>query len=171
MGILAMAGGVLAIAALTSAGMASGCHVEPNPEYFEGGALGYCSGFAAKPITAGECRGCSGGAFALCNGNSFNECTCELPVDYSLDAGTFAPDSPVITEAGPRSSSFEAGGLVAICCEGNMAREIPSANCPLNCPPLSVAWALCEGNAWAQCACSMPPGFVEVPPGYICDGG
>lgn len=164
---------VTAVAALASGGvtiasLASACHMEPNPVYLEGGAaLGYCAGFTAITLRAGVCRGCSGEAFALCNGNSFNECTCDLPSDYSLDSGTFeAASSAPITEGGLTPVTVEGGRYP--CCEGEVYREIPASDCPANCAG-ELAYLICENSAWAACACSIPSGFKL--PTETCDGG
>src|SRR5580658_2302771 len=111
-GAAVAAAGALAGTGIAAVGMAAACRTEPNPEYYEGGALGYCSGFTAKPLAAGECRGCNGEAFALCNGSSFTECACELPSDYSLDSGTFEAETPIVEEGG--LTPFDASGLP--CC-------------------------------------------------------
>jgi hypothetical protein len=164
-GILGAAAFGLESAGLGTFGLASACRMEPNPEPFEGGEV-YCSGFTAKPIPAKECRGCSGGAFALCNGNTFSECTCELPSDYSLDAGTFEAESPPISNGAPVSVTFEAGRLP--CCEGKVVREIPKVQCPTNCGG-EVAWVICQDNAWTECACDIPDGYSLSD--VTCDGG
>jgi hypothetical protein len=168
LGVLVTAAAALAGAGMTIAGMASACNMEPDPVYFAGGkALGYCSGFTAKTLRAGECHACSGEAFALCNGTSFNECTCQLPGDYSLDAGTFEGASPTpIADGGLTPISVEGGRYP--CCEGNVYREIPASDCPSPCAG-EVAYLICQDNAWTACACSIPAGFAL--PTNICDGG
>jgi|HubBroStandDraft_1064217.scaffolds.fasta_scaffold428186_1 hypothetical protein len=167
--VVSTAAVALASAGVATAGLSSACTTEANPEYLEGGkALGYCSGFTAVPLAEGECPGCKGQAFALCNGTSFNECVCgEIPSDYSFDSGTFEAESPVIVEGG--LTSFEDGSaLPCPVCEDKSAEEIPAAACPSHCAGV-VAYALCVGNAYTQCACDMPEGYSL--PTYTCDGG
>jgi len=159
--------GALAWGAVAAAGAASGCTTEPNPEYFEGGGLGACSGFYAKPIPASDCPGCSGGAFALCNGTSFNECVCDLPSDYSLDSGTFEASVVEITEGGLTSFDATMMGLPG-CCKGKSVLEIPASNCPSPCAG-PVGYAVCNGDAYNECACSIPPGYALST--ATCDGG
>jgi hypothetical protein len=159
--------GALAGVEIATAGMTEACHMEPNPEHYEAGAaLGYCSGFTAKPLAAGECRGCSGAAFALCNGVTFTECACELPSDYSLDSGTFEAETPVIEEGG--LTPFDATGLP--CCKGNTVFEIPSSYCPSHCAGV-VAYAICEDNAYTECNCDIPERYSLPGPDFVCDGG
>jgi hypothetical protein len=166
LGVLVMSAGALASTGVTSAGLASACRMEPDPVFLEGGAaLGYCSGFFAKPLRTGECPGCSGEAFALCNGNSFNECTCELPSEYSLDSGTFQGATPGMA-AGLTPITVEAGRYP--CCEGNVYREIPAFVCPAHCAG-EVAYLICQGDAWTACSCEIPAGFNL--PDITCDGG
>src|SRR5579871_6436610 len=86
--VLLVAGGAAAAVAACSSG--------PLPHPFVGN-LGSCEGQLAVQVPSSECRlsftsaasACSGSvAYALCNGNSFNVCTCDLPSDYFFDGGT-----------------------------------------------------------------------------------
>jgi hypothetical protein len=166
LGVLAMAGALLWVIA-TAASFESACIEEPNPSAFDGGALGYCSGYTAMRITAGACSGCSGEAYALCNGDRFTECACDLPSIYSLDAGTFEAAVNYIEEGGLTALSEDAGEQLP-CCEGDTVFEIPAVNCPSHCKG-PIGYAVCHDNAYTECACSIPPGFVLST--ITCDGG
>jgi hypothetical protein len=163
-GVFVAAAGTVARAGLVTGGLSSACTTEPDPVYYDGGGDAYCSGLFAKPIPARECTGCSSQAFALCNGNTFNECICELPSDYSLDSGTFEAANPLSPEGS--LASFDASILP--CCQGKAALEIPAANCPLSCAG-TVAYAICQDNAYTVCACDIPREYAL--PDYTCDGG
>jgi hypothetical protein len=154
-------GGVIA------SGMSSACTTEPDPVYFQGSSLGSCSGFTAKAIPASECKGCSGQAFALCNGTVYSECACELPSVYSQDAGTFEATVVEITDGGLTGFDSNGFGLPA-CCTGKSVLEIPASSCPSNCAN-PVGYAVCDDGLYTQCACSIPAGFALST--ATCDGG
>jgi hypothetical protein len=120
----------------------------------------------AKPIPGDKCPGCGGGAFALCNGTIFNECECDLPSEFSLDAGTFEASIVYLTEGGV--TTFDAGATTYPCCSGNTYLEIPANECPSNCKE-KVGYVLCYENSFSQCACSVPEGYTLST--ITCDGG
>lgn len=152
---------VLAFAAC--AGVASACSgAEPTANYFNGSDLGYCSGFQVQEIRAAECGHQEGGvncpgttAYALCNGTSYTECTCEIPAGYSLDGGVVDSGlSPQVNGVVPFS------GDTPPCCGGNVLFEIPGPECSLaNCRG-NVAYAVCQGGAYSGCACDPPDGYA-----------
>jgi hypothetical protein len=149
-----------------AASLGSACIPEGNPQHYTGdAATGYCSGLFAKPVPPAQCPGCSGSAYALCNGNTFNECVCDLPSYYSLDAGTFDASMPLRVEGG--LGGFE-GGYLSVCCAGDTYLEVPASSCGVGCAG-TVAYALCHDNAFTECSCSIPPGYTL--PTITCDGG
>jgi len=152
---------------VVSAGLvAVACSSEPAPRYLDGESLGACTGFYAREIPADKCKGCPGSsAYALCNGNSFTECTCDVPSDYSLDAGM------VDAGAGSQLKSFvplDADILSKLCCTGKIVYEIPASDCPARCTG-NVAYAVCVDEAFTKCACEIPPGYAFSD--LMCDAG
>jgi len=159
---------MLAVLGLGSlaASFGSACIQEPDPQHYAGSAAtGYCSGLFAKEIPASQCPGCSGNAYALCNGNTFNECACDLPSYYYLDAGTLDVQVVLLPEGG--LSGFD-GNFLSGCCTGKTYLEIPASSCDAGCAG-TVGYALCQDNAYSECTCSVPAGYTL--PTVTCDGG
>jgi hypothetical protein len=155
-------------AAAASAGIvavAVAC-TSPEPRAFDGSSLGACTGAYAKEIPASRCTGCTGSsAYALCNGDTFNVCTCDVPGDYSTDAGL------VDTGAGPELRGFvalDADILATICCTGKIVYELPASDCPARCKG-ETAYAVCVDDAFTACACDIPPGYSFSD--LMCDAG
>jgi hypothetical protein len=145
----------------------SACRQEPDPEAFDGAKLGYCAGYTAVPIPAAACAGCSGQAYALCNGDSFNECACDLPSIYSLDGGTFEA-AVTLVDAGGLTALDEDAARLLPCCTGNTVFEIPASECPAHCAG-KVGYAVCTDSVYSECACTIPAGFTLST--ITCDGG
>jgi hypothetical protein len=162
--------GVAVLAAMTGAACSSG----PPPHFFDGTALGPCEGFLAKEIDASECKTapgsglapCSGSsAYALCNGNTFNVCTCDLPGDYFFDGGTVdTGGKPPITGTVP---FLDGGGTDLPCCIGNAVFELPASECPAHCTG-TKAYAVCVDQAFNACSCDIPDGYGFSD--FICPG-
>jgi hypothetical protein len=148
-----------------AASFGSACIQEPDPEHFTGDAGASCSGLFAKQIPASECPGCSGSAYALCNGNTFNQCACDLPSYYYLDAGTLDAQVVLLSDGG--LSGFD-GSYLSVCCVGNTYLEIPGSSCDAGCAS-TVGYALCHDNIFSECTCSVPAGYTL--PTVTCDGG
>ena len=171
---LTVAGAFAAGTAALAAMLGSACSSGPPPHVFDGTALGPCEGFLAKPIPVAECKvqpgsglnPCTGSvAYALCNGNTYNVCTCDLPSDYFFDGGT------VDTGSGSAISGlvpfFDGGGGDLPCCTGNTVFELPASDCPAHCAG-NIAYAVCVAQAFNACACDIPDGYGFSD--FICPG-
>jgi hypothetical protein len=164
--------GVVAVGG--AAGVVSACSRESLAKPFDGESLGYCSGPQVHEIhPASDCQGCTGNtAYALCNGSSYDECSCGIPEDYSLDGGE------IDSGQGPPTVgviSFGGGGPQGVslpCCEGNEVFEIPAAECG-NCSATetpTVAYAVCQGGGYSGCSCEIPDGYSYPDGPGPCDG-
>jgi len=151
----------------------SACSSGPLPHPFVGDA-GPCQGQLAKQVSASDCRqsftspasACTGSvAYALCNGNTFNVCTCDPPADYFFDGGT------VDTGAGAALSGtvpfLDGGGTDLPCCTGKTVFELPASECPAHCTGTS-SYAVCVDDAYTECACDIPDGYGFAD--FVCPG-
>jgi hypothetical protein len=157
-----------------------------------GGSLGPCCGHVAKLVTGSSLpdssiavpvnspgaapsssfsSGICGGkpTYSLCNGIELEcELVCALPPGYTVlaagekqdcpDAGGAAIDAPAPSS---RPVPFDAGKLDLGPCSGAVVALIPAAACPDHCPG-SLAYAVCDGGAYDECACDIPGGYVLV---------
>ncbi len=147
-----------------ASGLVASCSSSPLPVRFDGASLGYCSGQVVRPIAAHMCDGCSGAAYAICNGNTYSECACGIPNGYSLDGGALeGAQGPEKTNPVP----FE-GGVNLPCCTGKIVFELPASECPANCRG-NVAYAICVNDAYTDCTCDIPAGYMLS--NLTCDAG
>ena len=166
--------GVAILAAMTGAACSSG----PPPHFFDGTvdgtALGPCEGFLAKPIPASACKTvpdsgldpCTGTtAYALCNGMTYNVCTCDLPGDYFPDGGTV--DSGGMAPITGTVPFLDGGGTDLPCCIGNVVYELPGSACPAHCTG-TKSYAVCVDQSFTACACDIPDGYAVSD--LICPG-
>jgi hypothetical protein len=122
-------------------------------------SLGACVGNVAKEIPASECpASCSGAeAYALCDGKTYTTCACSLPGGFKLVDGDGGMDAEPESDGSVSPLDGQALGIGA--CSGKVALAIPSAECPSLCPG-AIAYALCEGNSYSECACTIPKGYT-----------
>jgi len=131
------------------------------------GTLGPCCGKVALEVSAATLMvdTCSGSAaYSVCDGYNFScEYVCALPAGYTAvqsasiacpEGGGDAPGLP-----SNRAIPFDAGGLELGPCSGHVVALIPAMACPNHCPG-SVAYAVCDGGAYGECACNIPPGYA-----------
>jgi hypothetical protein len=131
------------------------------------GTLGPCCGKVAlekvaSTLTVDTCDGTF--AYAICDGYNFScEYVCSLPAGYTVQApgaqqgcseGGGASDAP---SAHP--VPFDGGNLDLGPCSGHVVALIPAAACPDRCPG-SLAYAVCDGSAYGECACNIPAGYA-----------
>ncbi len=164
---------IVASGALAAAALGAACSAGPAPHPFDSSLLGPCEGMLAKEVPASECKARPGSgltdcpgptAWALCNGNTFNVCTCDLPSDFFPDGGT------VDTGTGPPIPglvSFDAGLHALPCCTGKVVYELPSSDCPARCAS-TMSYAVCEDGGYNECTCEIPDGYGFSD--FICPG-
>lgn len=105
-------------------------------------------------------------AFALCDGIHF-ECqpVCALPAGFTvLAAGAkqnCSREAAVVDAPSATPVPFDGGGLRLGPCSGDVVALILAAACPNHCLG-SLAYAVCEGDTYADCACNIPPGYSLV---------
>jgi hypothetical protein len=144
------------------------------------GTLGPCCGSVALEVPTGSLDDagidlCNGGsAYALCDGIHFScEYECTVPAGYSVvksaDASQACPESGVAPIDAPSSQRFpfDGGSLTLGACMGHTVALIPAAACPARCPG-SLAYAVCTGSSYGDCACNIPPGYTLA---VLSDGG
>jgi hypothetical protein len=152
---------------LTCAPPASG-GTPPGPGSY---GFGPCCGMVAREIQVSEladgsvetCPGTS--VYARCNGAFFDcEYLCSPPSGYTVlpaDASQSCPEAGGVDAPSSRAVPFDGGGLELGPCSGHVVALIPAASCPARCPG-SLAYAVCEGTAYTECACNIPPGYTLV---------
>jgi hypothetical protein len=127
-----------------------------------------CCGNVAQQVSAAlaaeTCDGSS--AYALCDGVRFEcEPVCTLPPGFTVvSAGAMESCSEDVAIADAPSAipvPFDGGGLHLGPCSGDVVALIPASACPNHCPG-SLAYAVCEGTAYMECACNIPPGYSLV---------
>jgi hypothetical protein len=57
------------------------------------------------------------------------------------------------------SDRSDVGAVALGPCVGNVAKEIPTSECPVTCSG-DIAYALCNGTEYSSCQCSLPGGFT-----------
>jgi hypothetical protein len=127
-----------------------------------------CCGNVAQEVSATlAAEACDGSfAYSLCDGVRF-ECqpVCTLPPGFTVvGAGAMEsctedvtiPDAPSATPV-----PFDGGSLHLGPCSGAVVALIPAATCPNHCTG-SLAYAVCQGGAYGECACNIPPGYSLV---------
>jgi hypothetical protein len=121
--------------------------------------VGSCSGNVAVVIPTSDCSAtCSGDvAYALCDGTKYEMCGCSAPPGFTVvgsDGGS--NDGEPIPDGNVSPLDGQALGIGP--CSGMVALAIPSAECPSLCAG-SIAYALCDGTSYSECACTVPPGY------------
>jgi hypothetical protein len=127
--------------------------------------LGPCCGKVAKQVSAASLSidTCSGSAaYALCDGLKFEcEYVCALPAGFTVttaDASASCADArPPEDAPSARTVAFDGGGLGP--CSDHVVAPIPAGACAAACPG-SLAYAVCAGESYLECACNVPPGYV-----------
>jgi hypothetical protein len=127
-----------------------------------------CCGNVAQEVAAALSGGtCDGSvAYALCDGIVFEcEPVCALPPGFTVvssGAKESCPEDVAIADA-PSANPvpFDGGGLHLGPCSGDVVALIEAATCPNHCPG-SLAYAVCKGDAYGECACNIPPGYSLV---------
>jgi hypothetical protein len=131
------------------------------------GTLGPCCGNVAlekvaSTLTVDTCDGSS--AYSICDGYNFScEYVCSLPAGFTVQPAGALQGCPEGGGAGDAPSAhpvpFDGGKLDLGSCSGHVVALIPAAACPNHCPG-SVAYAVCDGSAYGECACNIPPGYA-----------
>jgi len=57
--------------------------------------------------------------------------------------------------------------LYAQPCSGKIVASLPAQDCPAQACSGPTAYAVCNGEVWSRCACSVPPGYSLVDAGFF----